>query len=128
VALTPAVAQAISEIRESFAGHEVVVAEDGDGGAYVRVADCSIGPQYRPSASWVAFRITFQYPDADVYPHYVVAKLERVDGKALGEGFGQATYRDAPVTQLSRRSNHRDTTVDTAAAKLWKVLQWLQTR
>jgi hypothetical protein len=62
------------------------------------------------------------------YPHYVVANLQRVYGKPLGEGFGQATYRDAAATQLSRRSNHRDTAVDTAAAKLWKVLEWLQTR
>jgi hypothetical protein len=37
-------------------------------------------------------------------------------------------WRERQVTQISRRSNRWDPAVDTAAAKLAKVLQWLSER
>jgi hypothetical protein len=128
VALKAAVQQAISEIEETFSGHSVVVTEDGQGGARVRVHDLDLGGQYGPPKSWIEFAITFQYPEADVYPHFLIGGLKRVNGGALGGEFQQVQWNGSTVTQLSRRSNNRNQDFDTAAIKLNKVLAWIRSR
>ncbi len=90
--MTPAIEQAIAEIRVTFEGHPIDVDPDPEGGAFVTVHDLSLGDQYEPSVSWVAFRITFQYPHADVYPHFCVGGLKRKDGTELGDPFHKATW------------------------------------
>jgi len=132
--MKPDVEQAIEEIRRTFAGHGVDVIDDGDGGAYVKVHGLSIGPQYVPSTSFIAFRITFQYPAADVYPHFLVYGLRRADGAAWASPFHPDNQRwgpsgkDEPATMLSRRSNHFDASTDTACGKLLKVLEWIRSQ
>ncbi len=126
--LKPAVDQALAELRETFAKHRIDVCEDGDGGSRVRVHDLLVGNQYSPSTSWVGFAITFQYPAADVYPHFVVGTFARTNGAPLGEGFQQSNWNGESVVQVSRRSNHRDLSTETAAIKLTKVLEWLRSR
>ena len=79
------VQQAIEGIRSAFGDHRLDIEPDGDGGAFLKVHDLNIGGQYEPEISWGAFRITFQCPFADVYPHYLVHGLCRKDGRGLGE-------------------------------------------
>ena len=131
--MKPGVEQAIEEIRKSFDGHRVDVEAENDGGALVRVHDLEMGGQYEPERSWVAFHITFQYPFADVYPHFCTADLKRKDGARLGEGFSagaqwKTNSQSEAAVQVSRRSNHWDSSADTAAIKLDKVLTWIQSR
>ena len=108
------------------------VTPEPQGGAYVVVGDQEYGQQYEPERGWVGFLITFQYPHADVYPHFVAGGLRRKDGRALGEGFsGPRTWAGRPgeqVVQISRRSNRLNPAVDTAATKLAKVLEWVRGR
>jgi len=126
------VQQAAEEIRNAHRDHALDIFPDDEGGAFVKVHDLLLGEQYQPARSWVAFRITFQYPFADIYPHYCVANLARKDGRALGEGFSQNTWKspagDEAATMLSRRSNHLNAATDTAALKLAKILDWIKTR
>jgi len=127
------VAEAITEIRASFSAHRVDVEPDGQGGAFVRVHDLGIGPAFTPNTSSVGFQITFQYPFADIYPHYLRSDLARADGGALTPPLhqGQSFVTPAgttPAVMLSRRSNHRDPETDTAALKLAKVLDWLRSQ
>jgi hypothetical protein len=127
--LTPDVAEAIEQIKATFDGHPVTVREDGDGGAYVTVDGIDPGSVYSQSETWVGFCITFQYPDADVYPHFVRNDLSRADGRELGEGMTRnATFDSRSAVQVSRRSNHRNPAFDTAAIKLLKVIEWLRNR
>lgn len=86
-----------------------------------------LGPPYAQADTWIGFQITFQYPYADVYPHFTRPDLTRLDGRALGEGFGTAQFRNQPAIQISRRSNKLNPATDTATLKLLKVLQWLRT-
>jgi len=74
----------------------------------------------------VGFLISFQYPRADVYPHFIDGSVSRKDGAALGQGFSATTWQDRKALQISRRSNRLDPTIDTAALKLQKVLDWLR--
>lgn len=127
--MTPEVEEAIAGLKAAFADHTVEATPDAQGGAYVVVHDLPLGPQYRPERSWVGFAISFQYPRADVYPHYTDPTLARVDGAPLGEGLQQPVpWHGCMATQISRRSNGWNAAEDTAALKLHKVLDWLASR
>ena len=131
--MKPEIQQAIEEIRSAFPGVSLDIEPDEDGGAYVTAHDFDIGQQYEPERSWSAFRITFQYPFADIYPHFFIASLHRKDGKPLGEAFQpnnqwQHAGTSESATMVSRRSNRRDPATETAALKLAKVLDWIRSR
>src|SRR5262249_23637850 len=104
----------------------VTVREDGEGGAFVIIEGVDPGPLYQQTETWIGFRITFQYPYADVYPHFVRGDLSRRDGRPLGEGTGSAAFEGRPAIQLSPRANHLTPATDTGVIKLLKVLQWLR--
>lgn len=126
--LAPEVGRAINEIADAFLDATVSAEADGEGGAYVFVRDVALAPIYRQRGTWVGFHITYTYPSADVYPHYVREDLCRVDGASLGAGMSPAPFRDRPAIQLSRRSNRLNPAMDTALLKLQKVLRWLNNR
>jgi hypothetical protein len=125
--VTATITEAIEEVRETFADATVTVDTDGNGGAWVVIDSVPLGSVYLQDSTWIAFQITFPYPEADVYPHFVRPDLSRADGAALGAGFSLAKWGlsgDVGM-QLSRRSNRLNPAVDTAATKVLKVLKWL---
>jgi hypothetical protein len=124
--MTPEVSSAIDEIRELFPAASVKTEEDGQGGAYVEVEPVDLGDKYKPTSSWCGFHITFQYPRADVYPHFLSAGITRVDNSAFGEGVSGQQWRGKSALQLSRRSKRLDPSIDTAATKLAKVITWFK--
>ncbi|MFT4176777.1 MAG: hypothetical protein QM627_08970 [Luteolibacter sp.] len=131
--IKPEVASAIDEIRRAYPSSEVEVTPDPDGGAYVKVSNLHIGSQFNPATSWCLFRITFQYPFADVYPHYFVDGLQKVSGEPQPQGIHVGNPCDVngvnhPATMVSRRSNRLNPATDTAALKLQKVLDWIRTQ
>lgn len=130
--MTPEIERAIGEIQAAFVGHQVDVRAEPQGGAYVIVHSLSLGHQYTPATSWVGFLITFQYPYADVYPHFIDSNVRRGDGRALGPGFsGPTTWPGQPgqqVLQISRRSKRWHPATDTVALKLVKILEWIRSQ
>jgi hypothetical protein len=126
--MTPEVERAIAQIEQTFSGHLVEVEAEAQGGAYVIVNDLLLGKQYLPSSSWLGFTISYAYPHADVYPHYLDVELRRVDGLVQGTGLSVTTWQNRQVIQVSRRSNRWNAAIDTAATKLWKVLEWLRSQ
>lgn len=124
--IKPEVQKAIEEVRESVAS-EVTVRSDGQGGAFVIIDDVELGPAYVQSSSWLGFLISFQYPAAEIYPHFLRGDLQRKDGAALTPPLSNGhTFESRPAVQLSRRSKGWNASLDTAAIKLSKVLQWLR--
>lgn len=125
--MTPEVITAIEEVKEAFSGYQVDVTPEAQGGAYVVVHGLSVGTHYVLPTSWVGFLITFQYPYADVYPHFIDQNLRRADGAAHRIGIvGPIPWNGKAALQVSRRSNHWHAATDTAALKLAKVLEWLK--
>jgi hypothetical protein len=124
----PAVVTAIEEVRRSFPDSVVDSAADSAGGAYVVIREVELGVLYLQSQSWLGFHVSYVYPAADVYPHYVRPDLARSDGQPLPAGFaaGNWTYGDQSVVQISRRSSRWDPNRDSAALKAVKVLSWLR--
>lgn len=140
--MTPAVSKAVDAIRSQFGGDNVLLAADHDGGAYVIVEGVTIGAPFSQAVSWIGFHIPSTCPYADVYPHFVVPDLVRVDGGPLGEGLSTGfsfpdqgslktpgTMPARPAVQVSRRSNRKDSAgIETPLHKLLKVIQWLRSR
>ncbi|PZE40798.1 hypothetical protein DEJ21_00760 [Curtobacterium sp. MCSS17_006] len=119
----------MDELEQTFLDAKVTFESDGQGGAWVRIDPVSLGPAYQEERSWIAFQITYPYPEADVYPLFIRPDLHRRDGAAHGIAFQNVTWgpHGEPGTQLSRRSNRLNPAVDTAATKVLKVLRWLET-
>lgn len=126
--MNEAVQEAIEEIRHTWADAVVAVKDDGEGGAYVRIEPIDPGATYVQRETWIAFRITGQYPYADVYPLFVRPDLARTDGQPLGEALSPTPFDGEPAIQVSRKQNHLDPTTDTAAIKVLKVIKWLASR
>ena len=120
------VEQAVKELRRCFSNAEVLVDAKPDGGAVVTIDPVDLGPGYIPRQTWIRFAISYQYPYADIYPLFVCPDLARVVGKPHGEGITLGSFEGEPAMQLSRRSNHLDTSSDTATLKVTKVIQWLK--
>ncbi|MHA6743202.1 hypothetical protein [Rhodococcus erythropolis] len=125
--ITEAITEAIAELRHTFSDTTVTFESDGAGGAWVIIDSIPLAPAYEQEASWIAFQITFPYPEADVYPLFVRPDLRRKDGAAHGAGFQSVPWgpHGSPGTQLSRRSSRLDPAIDTATTKVLKVLKWL---
>jgi hypothetical protein len=133
ITMNRAVEGAVDELQKAVLGANIVVEPDADGGAFVTVDEVDLGPTYDPSSSFIGFRITFQYPHADVYPHFVGAGVKRKDGKPLGDAFHAGREWITPsgtraATMVSRKSNSLNPAVDTAMTKLQKVLEWIRSR
>lgn len=135
MSLVPEVASAVKELQEAYPNATVTAVPDGSGGAFVTVDPVDVSSRYAPSRTWIKFHITFQYPLADVYPHFVRPDLRRADGQTpgglpLGPGSSPGAFTmngvQEPAIQLSRRSNNLNPAVDTAVLKLEKVLEWLK--
>lgn len=123
--MTPEVEQAIAELRAAFPTFRIEVDPEEQGGAHVTLSDVPLGSIYRPATAWIGFVITFQYPEADIYPLFTNSGLARTDGREIGPAFQQRQWRGRPATQISRRSNHWNPNRDTAAMKVAKVLKWM---
>jgi hypothetical protein len=126
--MTPAVAEAVEEIKAAHPGVTITVREDGGGGVFMTVEPVDPGAVYAQRETWIGFQITFQYPYADVYPHFVRADLARHDGQPLGEAMSSSSFEGRTAIQISRKSNRLNPATDTAAVKLMKILEWLGSR
>ncbi len=122
------VEQAVAELCLRFGDAEVLAHGTDDGGATVTINPINLGLGYSPKTTWMKFAISFQYPYADIYPLFVHPDLVRTDGKPHGEGISLASFQGEPALQVSRRSNHLNPEIDTAALKVTKVIEWLRTR
>ena len=99
--------------------------DTGDGGAVVTIDPVYLGQVYTPRETWMKFQISFQYPNADIYPLFISCDVRRSDGQPYGEGISRTPFYGEPALQISRRSNHLNPDIDTAALKVTKVIQWL---
>ena len=127
--LAPSVGAAIRELEEAFPDSRINWRADSQGGAFVTMEDVPLNPEiFVQGDTWVGFRIGFQYPAAEVYPHHIRSDLARRDGTAIaGKGFHPGKSFDGRQSlMLSRVSKRRDAREDTAVTKLRRVLAWLE--
>ena len=127
--LKPTVEAAIAELETAFPSSGVTWAADPDGGAIITMEKVPLNADvFVQSDTWVKFHVTFQYPNADVYPHHVRPDLARLNGEALvGDGLHpDHDFHGRKSLMLSRLTKRRGHRGDTAAKKLMRVLAWLE--
>ena len=121
------VTKAVGELKKQFSSSNVMVTEDGHGGAHVIIESVSFGPRYRPDHTWVGFQIPPQYPYADIYPVFVGAELARVDGTAFAVPVTRGHhYQNRTPIQISRRNGSSKSVLQKAAAKILKILDFME--
>jgi hypothetical protein len=128
--LTSTVAQAVEEIRSTFADSSITATADADGGAWIVIDGIDLGPKWTPSRSWLAFHLAATYPYADVYPHFMDGALTLAAGGFPDAVTPRASFpgHPEPCLQISRKSNRWNPANDTAAVKALKVIEWLRSR
>ena len=134
------VEKAIEELRAGFPDTTVKAKADPEGGAYVLLDEVDLGPAFSPRRSWISFQITWAYPAADVYPHFIDSSVKYVgEGEApnaFPEGNLPAAMTrnatapgfDMPAIQISRASRRRNAETDTALTKLLRILEFMESR
>lgn len=134
------VEKALHELASGLPDVKVESKEDPDGGAYVLVDGIDIGPSFEPASSWIAFHLTFSYPDADVYPHFIDPKVRYVGTGAAPNAHPEGNLPtsmtrgatapgfERPAIQVSRRSNRRNAETDSALQKLLRIVRFLRSR
>ncbi len=127
-ALTPAVDEAVRQIRAGLPDVRWKVDPDGQGGAVMLGDDLALGAPWAQPDTWIGFRIAFNYPYADIYPQFVRGDLARSDGGPIGEALNLTSFEGRPAIQISRSSPRRVPGVETALIKLLKVIAWLRNR
>ena len=120
------VSKAIEELKRQFGPSTIEVKEDGQGGARVVMHGIAISPRFQPASTWLGFHIPAQYPYADIYPVFIGGEVRRVDGVAFTAPVtpGHA-FESRPAIQVSRRNSTAQNGLQTATAKVLKVLDFL---
>jgi len=122
------VREAVEELKRAFPSSELMVSEDGEGGARVVVESVTIGTRYAPQKSWLGGHIPAQYPYADIYPVFIDATVKRRDGVAFEAPITEGhNFCGRPAIQISRRNNRMKNSGQTAIAKFLKILDFLAT-
>jgi hypothetical protein len=129
-----AVEAALANIATAYGAERIRSVPDGQGGAWIEIADVDVGDSYTQETTFVICLLPFNLPAADVYPLFVRHDLTRCDGNGLGEGFSATSVNwpgDAeprPATQVSRRTRGSEFAMQTPLQKIEKVLDWIRTR
>jgi len=125
--VTPAVAIAVAQIRDTFARHPVLTRPTGDGGAHVVVDDIDLGGAWVQDITWVGLVVTHLHPETDCYPHWVRPDLARADGRDLVVPFHRDNvFADQPAVMVSRRTPNRDPRFHTPALKTLSVVEFVR--
>lgn len=121
------VAAGIEELKRQFSASSFAVREDGQGGAYVVIEPVTLGPKYRPEVTWVGFQIPAQYPYADIYPVFFGGNVARSDGRGFVDPVRAGhQFEGRAAIQVSRRNSAAQSGTQKAAAKILKVLDYLE--
>jgi hypothetical protein len=121
------VSAGIEELKRQFSTSSFAVREDGQGGAYVVMEHVTLGPKYRPAATWVGFQVPAQYPYADIYPVFSGGDVVRADGVAfVALVMPGHHFEGRPAIQVSRRNSAAQSGLQKVPAKILKVLDFLE--
>lgn len=129
-----AVQAGLTEITDAYGAEKVRAVPDGQGGAWIEIAEVALRDRYMQDSTFIICLLPFNLPGADVYPLFMRSDLTVRDGNGLGEGFAIANVswpgdsQPRPAVQVSRRTRRSEFTLQTPLQKIEKVLDWVRTR
>lgn len=124
--MTPSVISAIDGLQRAFPTAGVtVLAEDGQGGAFVVLDQIELGENFSPSKTWIGGHLPANLPYADIYPLFMGVDVKKAGGQPLEGPLAPVTWMNRPSIQVSRRNN-RIGGGHTAASKFVKVIDFVR--
>lgn len=117
------VGRAVEELEEAFPGRVDVVSRDQTG-AIVRVREVELSARWTPRRGDLWFLVPFHYPDAPIYPCYVVGA--RPTG-GLVQALQVVSWQGMEVIQVSLRHSSWDPSTDNAVGYAIGAISWLRT-
>ena len=76
--MTPSTAMAIEGLKSAFPNATItVLAEDGNGGAYVLVDGVELGSKFNTPKTWFGAHLPASLPYADIYPLFMGSEVAR---------------------------------------------------
>lgn len=124
--MTPSVAVAVDGLKKAFPNTTVtVLAEDGNGGAYVLVDGIELGPKFNTAKTWFGAQLPASLPYADIYPLFMGPEVTRADGLPLTGPLSGVNWQGRQAIQVSRRNN-RMSGAQPAVAKFMKVIEFVR--
>lgn len=122
------VSNGIEELKRQFSSLTFTIAEDNQGGAYVIIENVSLGARYKPDHTWLGFQIPAQYPYADIYPAFIGAEVNRIDGVPFTAPVTRGhQFRGRSAIQVSRRNGAAaQNGLQRVTAKVLKILDFLE--
>lgn len=125
--MTNDIESAVELLRKYF-GSDNVSTEEADAGVIATIDGIRPGDQFAAESYSISFLLPDSYPWADIYPQYVMPRLERKDGGSLPADIQQVDWNGVPASQLSRRSQRAGESASISAVnKINRVLSWLRT-
>jgi len=122
LALPPDVARSVAELEEAFPGRVSATCEDGSG-AIVCLAGTELSERWTPRHCQLWFLIPYHYPDAPIYPYYVMGATPTGE---LIDGLQRVEWRGMPVIQVSLRHTRWNPAVDNAVGSALQTQAWLR--
>jgi hypothetical protein len=120
--LSPELARAVEELDEALPTRVSVESQDQTG-VVVRVRDVALGERWAPRSAELWFVIPYHYPDAPVYPYYVVGSAP-VGGTV--PALQVVTWRGMTATQVSLRHTGWDPAHDNVLGCVLQTQAWLR--
>lgn len=118
---------AIDELQMQYTEASIKSRDDGQGGAYIIIEPVNLGPGFCPTTTWMGFHIAAQYPYADIYPVFVGAEIARADGQAFQAPITpNHQFESRAALQVSRRNSSAQTGMQSAKAKVLKIIRYLE--
>lgn len=130
------VKSALDELKKDFPKAKVIYDANANGGAQVIVEGIDLGHPFTAKTTWFGFEIPYNYPYADIYPHFTAPDLQLVDknrdslDKITGLSLrtrqkGEHYFMGRLAMQISRVSSQKSQNLTNASAKLLNVRKWL---
>jgi hypothetical protein len=120
--LPPHLAQAVDELEQAFLNRITIESHDATG-LVIQLRDVPLAERWTPRVGSLWFVIPYNYPDAPVYPYYVV------DATATGgavPALRPVTWRDMAAIQVSLRQTAWDPARDTVVGCVVQTQSWLR--
>lgn len=118
------VGEGVRQLAETFPDR-VSYEADGQGGAYVTVANIELGESWGMPVAPLSFHLAYNYPAAAPYPFYLPAGTE--PNSDWPNGLQRVQWRERAVVQVSLRHNSWDPARDSAVGSVFQVRDWLRT-
>ncbi len=91
----------------------------------VCLANTELGARWTPHRGQLWFLVPYHYPDAAIYPYYVV---EAIPSGGMIDGLQKVEWHGMAATQVSLRHNAWNPAVDSAVGAVLQTQAWLRTQ